>query len=343
MARRSKASPPTSNVASSNDLGLSDLRVRLNFLEKENSKLIKQIESNRTKLEKLNDSIKEVGIQIAQRIAPFRQKMMELDEQIHTVFQEIFNGRKLGKKSRKNIETVYYNLQYDGIISPKHLPTESDSLEEDFDDLEDEPNWDDDRGHSHQQFAEDIPKPDREEKRKIRQLFLRLADSFHPDKVTDPSEKEYCTEIMKEINLAYQNGDLARLLAIEKQQDLNAMIDRDSSDDLTRHCAKVEAENTYLKEQLETLKRQLKLTKKTQQGEMTAAFQKITKYGGDPIGEALHEVEQQISIVEQMHEFVVDFRDRRITIQEFLRGPQSLIPDQMSEEEMLLEFLSRFQ
>ena len=334
MARKSKISTDTTN----NELGLSDLRVRLNFLEKENSKLIKQIESNRTKLNNLNDSIKEVGIQIAQRVAPFRQKILELDEQIHTVFQGILTGRKLGKKSRKDIETVYYHLQFDGVISPKHLPIESDIFEND-----DEPNWDNYKGRSHQQVVEDIPKPDRDELKKIRQLFLLLADSFHPDKVIDEAEKEYCTEIMKEINLAYQDGDLARLLAIEKQQELGAIIDRDSSDDLTRHCAKVEGENTYLKDQLETLKQQLKLTKKTQQGEMTAVFKKISKYGGDPMSEALREVESQISIIEQMHQFVVDLRDRRITIKEFLQGPEALRQQQMSEEELMLEFLSQFQ
>ena len=338
MARKSKISTDTTN----NELGLSDLRVRLNFLEKENSKLIKQIESNRTKLNNLNDSIKEVGIQIAQRVAPFRQKILELDEQIHTVFQGILTGRKLGKKSRKDIETVYYHLQFDGVISPKHLPMESDIFENN-DESEDEPNWDNYKGRSHQQVVEDIPKPDRDELKKIRQLFLRLADSFHPDKVIDEAEKEYCTEIMKEINLAYQDGDLARLLAIEKQQELGAIIDRDSSDDLTRHCAKVEAENTYLKDQLETLKQQLKLTKKTQQGEMTAVFKKISKYGGDPMSEALREVESQISIIEQMHQFVVDLRDRRITIKEFLQGPEALRQQQMSEEELMLEFLSQFQ
>lgn len=316
MARKSKIATDHTNK----QLGISDLRNRLNFLEKENSKLIKQIETSRTKLINLNNSIKEVGIQINQRVAPFRNKMLELDTQIHAAFQEIFTGRKLGKKSRKDIETVYNQLQSDGLISSKSLPIEhleSDTSENDDDD--DEPN-DRNRSRSHQQILEDLPKPDRDELKKIRQLFLRLADNFHPDKVTDEAEKEYRTEIMKEINLAYQDGDLARLLAIEKQQEVGVIIDRDSSDELTRHCAKVEAENTYLKEQLETLKRQLKLTKRTQQGEMTAFFKKITKYGGDPMDEALHNIEHQIEMVEQIQQFVVDFRDRRITVNEFLQS-----------------------
>ena len=348
MPRKPKISADNTN----NELGLSDLRVRLNFLEKENSKLIKQIESNRTKLDKLNDSIKEVSIEIAQRIAPFRQKVMELDDQIHAVFQEIFAGRKLGKKSRKDIETVYYHLQFDGVITPKHLPPQPDIFEDIFkqmndffdgDESDEQTNWDGFKGRTHQGFAEDVtPKPDREELKKIRQLFLRLADSFHPDKVTDEAEKEYRTEIMKEINIAYQSGDLARLLAIEKQQELGAIIDRDNSDDLTRHCAKVESENTYLKEQLETVKQQLKFTKKTEQGEMTAIFKKMAKYGGDPIGEALREVESQVAIIEKMHQLVLDFRDRRITIKEFVRGPELLRQPQMSEEDLMYEFLSQF-
>ncbi|OIP78457.1 MAG: molecular chaperone DnaJ [Oscillatoriales cyanobacterium CG2_30_44_21] len=339
MARKSKIISDTTK----NELGISDLRARLNFLEKENSKLIKQIETNRTKLKNFNESIKDIGIQIAQRVAPLREKMHELDNQIHAVFQEVLTGRKLGKKSRKDIESVYHALQYDGVISPQHLPMESEDFEDDQqDDSDDKNDWQHHRGHSHQQVLEDIPKPDREELKKIRQLFLRLADSFHPDKVTDPAEKEYRTEIMKEINLAYQDGDLARLLAIEKQQELGAIIDRDCSDDLNRHCAKVEAENAYLQEQLETLKRQLKMTKKSEQGEITAAFKKISKYGGDPIADALKEAKTQISLVEQMYQFVVDFRDRRITIKEFLRGPQHLMPDQMSEEELIAEFLAQF-
>ena len=317
MARKSIATNSTSH-----ELGLSDLRVRLNFLEKENTKLIKEIESNRTKLNKLNDSINEVSIQITQRVSPLRQKMSNLDAQVHTIFQEILTGRKLGKKSRKDIENVYYQFQLDGYISPKHLPTESNTFEND--DAEDEEHGDREYRRSHQQVVEDIPKPDRDELKKIRQLFLRLADSFHPDKVTDAAEKEYRTEIMKEINLAYQGGDLARLLAIAKQQDLETIIDLDSSDDLARHCHKVESENTFLKDQLATLKRQLKLVKKSHQGEMTSVFKKITKYGGDPMDDALREFETQISMVEQMYQFVVDFCDRRLTVQELLQVLKTL-------------------
>jgi hypothetical protein len=343
MARKPKTK--TSAVPTDSNLGLSDLRLRLNFLEKENEKLLKQIETNRKKLDQFNESIQELGVQIAERLAPFRQKMVELDQEIHEVFQEILDGRKLGKKTRKDITTVYYNLQMQGLITMKKLPFDFKVMNDDDDpyafDGENvgDGQW---QGRSPDQFPEELNKPNREEQKKIRQLFLRLADRFHPDKVTDETEKAFRTEIMKEINMAYQNADLATLLAIEKQQELELLIDRDSSDDLTRHCAKVESENNFLKNQLEEVKRKLKLTKKSQQGEITATFQKISKYGGDPIADALLEVEVQVGAMEEIHKFVRDFRDRRMTIKDFLKGPQSLQPVEMTEEELMMEFLSQF-
>lgn len=65
--------------------------------------------------------------------------------------------------------------------------------------------------------------------------------------------------------------------------------------------------------------------------------------GGDPIGQALGEIEAQIEIIEQLYKFAIDFRDRRITIKEFLKGPTAFRrQDDISEEELLLEFLSRY-
>ena len=179
--------------------------------------------------------------------------------------------------------------------------------------------------------------------KKIRQLYLRLAEIFHPDKVADEADREYCTEVMKEINEAYQSGDLAKLLAIEKQQELGEIINRDSSDDVMRRCAKVESENSFLKNQLENLKQQLRSTKNTQQGAMTTEFKRMKKHGVDPIEIAMSELETQLGVFEKVQQFVSDFRDRRITIKDFLKGPSQIMqPQELSEEELLLEFLSRY-
>ena len=147
MARKSAASrtrKPASTVsvpaASSDGLAISDLRIRLEYLERDNEKLLKQIEKKRTELSNLLDRIREIGVEVAQRTAPIMQQLLDLDGKIHAIFTEIFNGRKLGKQSRKSIEKIYYTLQVSGLISPSgHLDRDADDSDEDAADGDD---WD---------------------------------------------------------------------------------------------------------------------------------------------------------------------------------------------------------
>jgi hypothetical protein len=350
MARKSapssrrRSAPTPSAVSDIPHLALSDLHIRLDFLEQQNQKSIEQIEKKRKELNTLLERIQEIGREISQRSTPMFQQLLELDRQIHAVFAEIFGGKKLGKQTRKNIEKIYYNLQASGLISPSADRAEDPELSEDPDD----PDWDgsgyEDRG-DRSEFRS-TPEPvtiDRDELKKIRQLYLRLADVFHPDKVLDAIDKEYRTEVMKEINQAYQSGDLAKLLAIEKQHQIGEIIDLENQDDLARRCERLEQENEFLKTQFATIKLEIKLTKKTREGSIVAEFRKMTKAGLDPIGEALAETELQVKTIAEVLQFVVDFRDRRIALKEFMQGPKIFQEMQeMSEEELLMELFAEF-
>ncbi len=352
MARKSKSSSTpkrtdTASVAPSSDgLAISDLRIRLEFLEQDNEKLLKQIEKKRTELTNLLDRIREIGVEVAQRSAPILQQLLELDAKIHNVFTEIFNGRKLGKQTRKNVEKIYYSLQMSGLISSRNLPDDAGSDEPV--DLDDDDGWDADDFFGRQQQSRfesepESPSIDRDELKKIRQLFLRLADVFHPDKVSDEKDREYHTEVMKEINQAYQSGDLAKLLAIEKQHQMGEIIDRDCEDDLVRRCARIEQENAFLNSQFANLKQEIRITKSTPEGSMVAEYKKFTKSGIDPIGEMVAETESQIKIIADVYQFAIDFRDKKMTIKDFMKGPavfQQMQP--VSAEEILMELFRQF-
>jgi hypothetical protein len=351
MARKSKSASTrqpadTIDIAPKFDgLAPSDLRLRLEALERDNEKLIKQIEKKRTELNNLLDRIREIGVEVAQRSAPILQQLLELDEKIHAGFAEIFTGKKLGKQSRKNIEKIYYTLQMSGLISPHHLPGEAEDADED---LDDEGDWDAEDffgrgGRSPLDNQVASPQLDRDELKKIRQIFLRLADVFHPDKTLDEHDREYRTEVMKEINQAYQAGDLAKLLAIEKQHQMGEIIDRDNEDDLTRRCAQVVQENEFLTSQFANLKQEIRQTKNTPEGSIVAEYKKLTKKGIDPIGEMVAETESQIQIVADVHKFVIDFRDKKMTIKEFMKGPAVFQQMQsVSPEELLMELFAQF-
>ncbi|MCY7369209.1 MAG: hypothetical protein LH474_13785 [Chamaesiphon sp.] len=120
-------------------------------------------------------------------------------------------------------------------------------------------------------------------------------------------------------------------------------IDRNSEDDLTRRCARIEQENEFLNSQFANLKQELREVKNTQQGSAVAEFKKLTKAGLDPIGEMMAETEAQVQTIAEIHQFVSDFRDKRITIKDFMKGPSIFQQmQQVSPEEILRELFSQF-
>jgi hypothetical protein len=167
---------------------------------------------------------------------------------------------------------------------------------------------------------------------------LRLAEIFHPDKVKDNETQMTHTEIMKDINKAYKEGDLARLLEIERKYEVGETIDNNSEDDLTRKCKNIEQQNQILKNQYDKLKQELRLAKNTPEGSMVADYKKAAKQGVDCITLMLETMQAQTKIVAEIRDFVQDFKDKKITIKEFLAGPESL---RSMKEDMMEELLER--
>ena len=340
MARKTKTASSTTVTP----LALSDLHLQLEGLEKEHQSLLKQIKKKRTELNNFVEKMRSLATEVFHRVSPNMQTMAELDAEIHALFTEILNTRKMGKQTQKNIQSLYRSLQMGGIISYK--PIEEEKENDDNEEL-DELFEDNDSQENHQrrrQFWEaeqDSESPTvarTDESRKIRQTFLRLAEIFHPDKVKDNETQMTHTEIMKEINKAYQDGDLARLLEIERKYEVGETIDNNSEDDLSRRCKNIEQHNQILKNQYEKLKQELRLAKNTPEGSMVADYKKAAKQGVDCIELMLETIQSQTKIVAEIRDFVQDFKDKKITIKEFLAGPESL---RSVQEDMMEELLER--
>ena len=336
MARKTK----TASSATVTPLALSDLHLQLQGLEKEHESLLKQIKRKRTELNNFVEKMRSLATEVFHRVSPNMKTMAELDAEIHALFAEILTTRKMGKQTQKNIQSLYRSLQMGGIISYK-------AIEEDDDDDElDELFENDDSEENHQrrrQFweaegdSESPTVPRTDESRKVRQTFLRLAEIFHPDKVKDNETQMTHTEIMKEINKAYQEGDLARLLEIERKYEVGETIDNNSEDDLSRKCKNIEQQNQILKNQYEKLKQELRLAKNTPEGSMVADYKKAAKQGVDCIELMVETMQSQTKIVAEIRDFVKDFKDKKITIKEFLAGPESLRSMQQDMMEELME------
>ncbi|MBD2303885.1 MULTISPECIES: J domain-containing protein [Nostocales] len=343
MSRRTATSSSPSTVAQG--LALSELHLRLQFLEKEHQSILKQIKRKRTELNNFVEKSRSLATEVVHQTTSSFQKMAQIDQEIHALFETIFATRKFGKQTLKKIQAVYRQLQFAGIISIKsdteqfqqEPNKEFSSTEEDFSTQSTE------NSHQNQQWpAQETTSfgagARTETQQKIRSTFLRLAEIFHPDKAQDSETQKYHTQIMQEINIAYQEGDLARLLEIESRQQVGETINPNSEDDLTRKCRHLEQQNQILHSQYENLKRELRLAKNTPEGAMVSSSRKAAKQGIDAVAGMVEAIESQIQAVSQIRDFVKDFQQQKLTIQEFLSGPVSLYS---SEEELLQDILEQ--
>jgi hypothetical protein len=334
-----KRATTTNSSSASTILAPSELHLRLEGLETEHQKLLKQIKKKRTELDKFIEQMRTVATEVFGRANPNFQKIATLNEEIHAIFNEILKNKKLNQKNKKKVEEIYSSLQYAEIISPRPFDTEDIEIDEDAD----EEDFNESKQSRHQYYYQsdsevESPSASRSESsKKIRHIFLRLAEVFHPDKASDSETQERNTEIMKEINRAYQEGDLARLLEIEQQYQIGEEIDSNSEDDLSRKCVRIEQQNEVLKKQFESIKRELREVKKTPQGGMVTDFRKFRKQGVDPLDTITEQLESQINIISQIRDYVQKFNQSKISIKEFLRGPEILRDLQQEMMEELLE------
>lgn len=328
-------------------LALSDWHLRIERLEAEHQWFLKQIKKKRTELNNFVSEMQTLAREMFAKGTPRMREMLELDQEIHKLFKAIFKEYKFNKSNRQKVNIVYENIQKLGIISPS--ASFDQDLDEDLDELfrnvenaqeeQNKNNYQQEFGQTErEEIAEKKGKSQDSSAREIRQTFLRLASIFHPDKVIDEESHLSHTEIMQEINRAYQEGDLARLLEIEQNYQMGAKIDVTNQDHLTRQCELLEERNNLLKNQYEDLKRELRLVKNTPEGEMVSDYRRAKREKVDIIAEMLKELDEKISIIREVRDFVRDFKERKISLKKFLIGPQGL---RTKQEEIIKEILDQ--
>lgn len=338
------ASSKISATSSSSDLALSLLQERRSGLEERRQWYLKQIKRKRTELNNFINQIGEVVQEMRQAGQPVMEKMQAIDDEIHELFASILSQPKLGKKSRHKIEQIYLGLQLDGMVSARSPQiTEDEDSEFEFEPDPDAPDsaaeeFDREMGAREEARSEGdrLPtddSPRTQSSKEMRQTFLRLANIFHPDRAEE-GEEERNTAIMQEINRAYKDGDFARLLELERQhRERQLSPESTNTNDTDRDCQRLEAEIEALAEQYERLKAELRwLRNDTQEGELVTEYRRAAKEGFNLVEELIKEWEVGANKMAMLRDFIKDFREKKITLKEFLAGPN---PGGMTVEEIM--------
>ena len=343
--------PATARVspADSGQLELRETSSRLVALLRERQKLLANVTRKKGKLEKLLATLDAQQAQMAQMASaaqPLLAQGQEIDREVHGLFAAILARPSLKRKDRRLIQDVYDMLQLEGILTP--APSADDDIFE----------CDNVSGQEPSDFpaGEFPPSPDPQGESPsarrsagstataMRDLFRRLATAIHPDKAQDADSQQERTEAMKEVTRAYRDGDMARLIELEKVWLAGVCPDPGNDDDeAERRCSSLEQTNRELKRQLKELDAKMREIKRSAPAEFATALGLGGRHGDAPLSGLLSTLENEVEALRETRDFVQSFVDGKITCAQFVAGPANGQPkDTDYEPEMgdLEDFLA---
>jgi hypothetical protein len=268
---------------------------RLAALLEEHERLLTKIARRRQQLEAFREEVRAEGARLSAVAEPLRERFFALDAEVHALFAELM-ARRLPKQDRVELGNLYQFLKDQEVLSPAPgaaAPVDAPPEE----------------------TVE--PAERREPSDGLRELFLGLANALHPDKAQSSHDLAERTEMMKEVNRAYQEGDLARLLEIERAWSASRVAA--SADEMDRRCQALERTNAELRAQLRQLTRAEKSLRASRMGRVVTGRKRPGTL--DPVKQFQKEAKQEIDRLTQLRDHLRRFRDGKISFDQLLAGP----------------------
>jgi hypothetical protein len=237
---------------------------------------------------------------------------------------------------------VYDELQSGGVISPAPDAIDDDVL----DWLQDDPEPGSHDGHHPSPGSPDsaaaAKRPAAKSASSLRDIFRRLAVAIHPDRSQTDEDRDHRTEAMKEVTRAYQDGDLARLLELENAWLAEEKAPVATHDETERRCANLERTNRELKKQLREIESELRELKSSLPVLAADHLGLRGKDSADRVETLIAETKVSVDGLHQLRDFARSFVDGKITLDEFMVGPDGGAGRAEDDDDMDLADLDAF-
>jgi len=125
---------------------------------------------------------------------------------------------------------------------------------------------------------------------------------------------------MKEINQAYKQGNLAKLIQIEEHyhQGKIRVISKNKGLELKQQIDRLKQENKILKRQYKTLKDHWKSQRRTPEAKVVKTYHELKQKGIYPLDYMKQQSKARLAELEDIRDFVQRFRDKKISTKDFL-------------------------
>lgn len=296
----------------------SPAQLRLEALQQEHERLLRDITKKRASRDVVEREARDAASSIAARVMPLREAFAVTLKELKTIFTGLLGeDSHLSKRDKARVRRLYARLLPDLVGAPgdEDAPSSEPFQGQGGPDWDEVPDDGSEAGYS-------AHKPAEKNTGVLRALFRKLAIALHPDKVQDPSEREQLTQVMKEVTRAYESGDVARLVEIERSWlAQGAAPERET--DIARRIGELLSANKELRRQLRSLTAELKEIKQSVPG-----LASPRRRGARPramraeLDEMVEQMERELAELRGMRDFARRFADGEISVTEFLLGPE---------------------
>ena len=248
-------------------------------LHKKLKKTRSTLKSLKTRLGNTQQNITDIQMKVSSQYFRMMEDVENLKEEIVGLLKKLLKLKNLASEEKKQLKNMMKDMaepsfgeEYDEYRAQKEKKESNDF---NFDDAQ--------RAKMRDMFAEFRVKPDEEEQRNIRKIFIKLSTNFHPDKANNDEERELFHGLQQQINEAYQAGDIEKLLELDRVNLETDVLDFQSKavtvDMLQQEIDRLNRELGYLQNQIDRTSQELKLLRKSDLGKILSDLKKAKKEG----------------------------------------------------------------
>jgi hypothetical protein len=296
------------------ELRIQDDAERLRVLGREHEGLLDKVARRRAARERMAGEIRAATNAIGAATEELADEARRLDGEMHGMLERWLAAPRTTKKERDAIRRLYEYLVESGILTPRAFRAEAPRTKAGKQRREEE---DDDIPEERMAGSAVRPAGDRG---LLRTLYRKLVEAMHPDRVQDEGEKAARTEAMKEVTVAYQAGDFARLVELERSWAEQESVAAPGEDREARIEALVKAIGE-LKRQLKGLEKDVRAVRATHEWKVTAELKRQSKKG-DPIAKVREQANAEVQPLRDTHAHLRRYEAGEITLEDLLAGPR---------------------
>jgi hypothetical protein len=286
-------------------------------------RLRKLIARKRSEKRRLEREMQQAKVELAEVRAQGQRELVPLDSEIHDHFRDLL-ARPWPAADRLRLTSLYLDLM-ESTISPRPIDgTSADHNDDDgaYDDAGQEcpcprcaarrqaaAEDDGDDGRVHQSRRSECSES-------LRDLYRELASRYHPDKAPDEETRVENERLMREINGAYESGDLDALAALSRELGFEIAGD-----------GVLEA----LAAQYEALKAEVRALRGDALGELVVRTRRCAKHGvATPLEQLSEDVRAHAEHLDRLAEIFRRFDRDELTERQLL---EALFGDDEGEDE----------